>query len=116
VIAPTPSIAKRPHLVRVFSVGPTVPDGEGGFTQAPVANDPPTWNVEIRPATASDLEQVVAGTVTATATHVVSGPYRPDVKVTGSLQFEARTFNVLSVTNVDERDTELTLLCAEVIE
>jgi head-tail adaptor len=58
----------------------SIPDGGGGLVEA-WTDLPPPWRIDIRPATVRDLERQTAGTTVATATHIVHGRYRPDVKV-----------------------------------
>lgn len=109
------AIAERRHLVRLQNPGVAVPDGDGGYTQ--------TWNdlapanvyVQIRPASARDLERVASGTVLSTATHVVTGPYHPDVTTQTRVVFADRTFNVTGVSSPDERQIEMVLVCVEVV-
>jgi len=89
------------HVV-VFQVPATVADGDGGYTDTWIDLDPP-WFVSIRPASVHDLERRAAGTVTATATHVIAGRYRPDVGLDARMIFDGRTFLITGVQNVDER-------------
>jgi head-tail adaptor len=101
-----------------------VPDGDGGFTQAWTSLSPPEVWASILPATARDLERVVANTVQASASHVVrmrfhdgvttktrltKGPRNPD----GKLPAGSRELQVTSVQNIEERNVELVLTCTE---
>lgn len=109
------AIAERRHLVRLQNPGLAVPDGDGGYTQTWTDLNPPTVKVQIRPASARDLERVASGTVLSTATHVVTGPYHPDVTTQTRVVFGDRTFNVIGVSNIDERNIEMVLTCVEVV-
>ena len=66
------------HVVR-FQTPTTGPDGQG-VVETWTDLDPP-WAVSIQPATARDLERQTAGTIIATATHIIRGRYRADVGV-----------------------------------
>lgn len=109
------SIAERPHQVTVQNPGPGVPDGDGGFTQTWTDLTPRMWSCKIAPATAVDLEHVAAGTVLSKATHLVTGPYRSDVTTQARVLFNGRSFSVTGVSNPDERNVELVLVCVEVV-
>lgn len=106
----------RRHLVQIAVPGPSVPDGDGGFTESWQPLDPPAWNCAIHPATARDLERVAGGTQISQATHIVTGDWRSDVTTKARLDVNGRYFNVVHVTNRDERGIELELLCAEVVD
>jgi SPP1 family predicted phage head-tail adaptor len=106
---------RKRHYVTLDKPGTPVPDGEGGFTQAREPLSPPDWYVEIKPATARDLERVVANTVQSTASHLVTGDYRPDVNTQTRVTFGARIFEVTGVQNPEERNRDLVLVCEEVV-
>jgi len=120
-------IAARRHLVQAQNpAGPAVADGDGGFTQLWTDLAPPTLYVKIAPATAKDLERVAGGTVLATATHIVTGPFHPDVttetrltkgprNADGTLATGSRQFNVTGKSDVEERQIEMVLVCVEVV-
>lgn len=114
------SIGDRQKRVKLQNPGPIVPDGEGGWTQTPIPLDPPALDASIRPASQADLERVMAGTPVTTATHLVAMPYHPGVTVQTQLLVEDypnpdRTFEVVYISNPNERDAELVLVCAEVL-
>lgn len=86
----------------------------------------PIWWVSIQPATARDLERKVAGTVMATATHLVECYYLAGIttetrmtkgprNADGTLAAGSREFQVTGVTNPEERNEELILACVEVV-
>ena len=55
-----------------------------------------------------------------TATHLVSMPYHPGVTVQAQLLVEdhprpERTFEIVYISNPEERDAEMVLVCAEVL-
>lgn len=115
MIGPTTHVADRPHRVTLQNPGPGIPDGEGGVTQTWTDLTPPALSVKIAPATAKDLERVAAGTVLATATHLVTGPYHPQVTTQTRILFNGRQFSVTGVSNPEERNVELVLVCVEVV-
>jgi head-tail adaptor len=103
------------HVVR-FQVPTTVPDGDGGYTDGFADLDPP-WHAQIRPATIRDLERTTAGTIVASATHVISGRYRADAAqlIDAQMLFDGRTFRIAGVANVDERKIEMHLFAVETL-
>ncbi len=110
------SIGSRKHLVMLQNPGPAVPDGDGSYTQTWTDLTPPTLYVSIDPATARDLERVAAGTVIASATQIVKGPYHPQVTTQTRIIFNSRRLNVTAVRNPDERNVTLELVCVEVVQ
>lgn len=113
MIAPRASVASRPHQVTLQNPGPRVSDGEGGTTQTPV--DLATVKASIVPATARDLERITSGTVIAQASQVVTIPYVSGVTSQTQVVFRGRVLSVLGITNPDERNIELILVCTEVV-
>ena len=109
------SINDRPHRVTLQNPGPAVPNNDGGYTQSWTDLVPPAWTVKIAPATAADLERVTAGTVLATATHLVTGPYRADITTQTRVLFNGRQFSVTGVSNPEERNVETIAVCVEVV-
>jgi len=101
------------HVVQL-QTPTTVPDGDGGVTETWVNLDP-VWYVAIHPATVRDLEREAAGTVVATATHIIRGAYRGDVKVDARMLFDGRTFRITGVATPKERKIELWLFAVETI-
>jgi len=110
------SVASRPHRVTFQNPGPGIPDGDGGFTLTWTDLVPAAMSVEIKPATAVDLERVAAGTVLSTASHVITGPYHPQVTTKTRVLFNGREFHVTGVANPDERNAEMVLVCVEIVE
>jgi SPP1 family predicted phage head-tail adaptor len=108
------AIGARIHKVRIETPGPVVSDGEGGFTQAWATVGAP-W-ASIAPATARDLERLVAGTVQSTATHVITIDYLRGVTTAGRVIFNDRIFSITGVVNPEERNAELILTCEEVVQ
>ena len=109
--------AEYVHRVRFDSPGPPTPDGDGGWTQPWIPLTPAEWRVAIRSATARDLENAVAGTVSATATHIVTGDYHPGVTVKTRLTklVDNRIFLVTGVQNVNEENETMVLVCDELV-
>lgn len=94
---------------------PASPDGDGGYTQTFTALDPPGAYVQIDAATARDQARAIAGTIASTASHVLRGPFHPQVTTLTRITFGSRTFQVLGKENSEERDLDMVLLCAEVV-
>lgn len=116
-MSPVPATAsgERRHRVTLDNPGASVPDGDGGYTTGWAPLTPPTMYASIAPATAASLERTAASTVIATATHVIRMPYHAGVTTQTRLTVKGRTFNVIGRVNLDERDIELVLVCAEVV-
>jgi SPP1 family predicted phage head-tail adaptor len=108
-------IGQRRHLVTFQNPGPAVPDGDGGFAQTWTDLVPASGWVAIVPATAKDLERVTADTVLAAASHILTGPYHPQVTTQTRVTFGTRTFSVTGVSNREERNIEMVLVCTEVV-
>lgn len=115
ILGPTASIASRNKRILFQNPGGAVPDGDGGFTQAWVDLLPRAFG-HVAPATARSLERVAAGSVIATATHVVTVPYRSGITTKTRIAFEGRTLNVTSVQDPNEQHVELVLTCEEVVQ
>jgi len=107
-------IGQYRHVVRFETPGPPVPDGEGGTVES-WTDLPPAWNVDIRPATVRDLERRAAGTIVASATHIVRGRYRDDVTIDDRIVFDGRFFRIAGIANPEERDRELFLFAVETV-
>lgn len=117
-------IGRQRFIVTLEAPGPPQPDGEGGYTEGWLPLAPPTWRVDIRPASVRDLERDTAGTVLAHATHIVAGRYRPDVTTAVRIKWDdyakdgthrTRYLQVNGLANLEERDRELVLFCEEQI-
>lgn len=115
MIGPTTSVGKRPHRVTLQDPGPGIPDGDGGQTQTWSDLVPPAMDAEIKTAAAADLERIAAGTVLATATHIVTMPYHPQVKTASRIIHNGRIFNVTGVADPEERHIETIAICVEVV-
>jgi head-tail adaptor len=111
----TASSGIRRQLVTVRHAGPSVPDGDGGWTPGdPIEAVPPTWHVSVKRATQVELERLAAGTVISTATHIVIGPYRPDITRTSQVLLHGRrVLQVADLQSVEERNQELVCICIE---
>jgi SPP1 family predicted phage head-tail adaptor len=114
-IGPKTAVADRPHRVTLQNPGPGIPDGDGNTTQTWTDLAPPALSVKIAPATAAALERLAAGTVLATATHLITGPYHPQVTTQTRILYNGRQFSVKGVANPEERNVELVLVCVEVV-
>jgi head-tail adaptor len=109
------SIAERHCWTQLQNPGPAIPDSEGGFTTAWTDCDPAHLFLSISPATARELERIAAGTVLATATHIVKGPFHPQVGVQTRLIYRGRVFNVTGGGSPDERRVEMELVVVELL-
>jgi head-tail adaptor len=109
------SVAKRPHRVTLQNPGPAVPWNDEGTVQTWVDMVPPSMSVSIEPATAETLERARLGTIISTATHVISGPYHPQLATRSRILFNGRVFNVTGVANPEERNVESIAVCVEVV-
>jgi len=69
--------------------------------------DPPDWPCAIQSA----ATQVIDGQ----AAFFVRGRYHPGIRLETRLIFEGRSFQVQSITDLDERHVDLQLLCVEVV-
>ena len=107
---------ERIHLVTLAAPGVPVPDGQGGYTETPAPLDPAEWWVSIVPATARNLERLVAGTVVASASHIVAGPYHQGITTKTVITFGARTFSVVGVTNPGEQNIDTVCQCVEAVQ
>lgn len=116
-IAPRTSVSERPHRVTLQNPGAPTPNpaDPGTFLQSWTDLSPPAMFASIAPATATDLERVAAGTVIASASHIVKLPYHPQVTTQTRVLFNGRQFSVKGVANPEERNVELILACEEVI-
>lgn len=117
---PRVASGERRHRVTLQGPGVSVPDGDGGYTNAWADLNPPTMQAAIEPATARALERLAAGTTTTTASHLVRLPYHAQITTQTRVLFHdfhgaAHTLNVDSVINVDQRDRELALVCTELV-
>jgi len=77
------------------------------FQQPTGVLDPPTWDCSLQ----SVATQVVEGL----AAFFVRGRFHPGITLETQILFEGRTFQVQSITDIEERHVELQLLCVEVV-
>jgi SPP1 family predicted phage head-tail adaptor len=92
---------------------PPTPDGDGGYTEDPWTTLAANVPASIVPATARDLERVVAGTVQSSATHLVTIRYLAGVTTKTRVVFGTRLLSVTGVQNPEERNISLVLVCQE---
>lgn len=103
------------HHVRLEHPGDPVPDGRGGYIEVWAPLVPAEWFCSIQSAAAQVVERLTAGTMQATATHLLRGDFHPGITTESRVMFEGRTLQVQSVTDVEERHVEVILICAEVV-
>lgn len=121
LIGPGGSVARRSRRLTLSNPGAAVPDLDGGYSHVEAPLDPPAVFGYVRPVTARDLERVAAGTVISQASHTVLIPFHPGVTMQTVITVERTPrapgrLAVIAVLNPDERDKDLVLVCAEVIE
>ena len=104
---------ERRHWVDVYTPGPPVPDGDGGYTTTRTLAG--AWAVQIRPASQRELERVGSGTTITGATHLLTGRYHGAVTTQAQLVFRGRLFEVVGVIVPEELTVETIALCAEVV-
>jgi head-tail adaptor len=114
-LAPATSVNARVHRMAWQNPGPAVPDGDGGSTPTWIDLVPPATSVEIKPATAVDLERIAAGTVLSSNTYIVKGPYHPQITTQTRGLHNGRSFSVTGVSNPEERHVETVCVCVEVV-
>jgi len=111
-LSPSAGIAARAKRVLLQNAGPDVADGAGGFTHSWV-DLPPAADARVAPA-AGNLESVAAGAaVVASASHVITIPYRAGVSTATRVVVDGRALYVTGVQDPDERHVELVLVCEE---
>lgn len=116
IIAPATAISAKPHRVFLQNPGPAVSDGDGHTTQSWLDLNPRAISMEIKPATARDLERVAAaGAVISTGMSIMTGPFHPQVTTKTRVLFNGREFHVTGDQNIEERNGEMVLVCVEVV-
>jgi head-tail adaptor len=111
----TATRGQRRHLVTLENPGDPIPDGGGGYIETWAPLSPPTRMAEIKPATARDLERVVANTVESTASHILTMDYHPQLTTETRITFGTRVFTVDGKQNPDELNVDLVLAVTEVV-
>jgi SPP1 family predicted phage head-tail adaptor len=106
---------RRDKRVLLENPGGSVPDGDGGYIEGWQPLDPAEVFAHIDPATTRDLERRAAGTVIASASHVIDLDYHPQVTVLTRITFGARQFQVTAVRNPDEANRELVVVAEELL-
>lgn len=72
-----------------------------------VVIDPPTWYCAVQPAATQVMDGLAA--------FFIRGRFHPGIGLETQIQFEGRTFQVQSVTDLDERHTEIQVMAVEVV-
>lgn len=94
-------------------------DGDGGFTEDYQPLDPPTWRCAIEKASARASERRFAGTVTAHATHILTGRFHAGITTQTRVAWTDRagTEHIANVLDVDDSEgagVESVVLVSEV--
>jgi head-tail adaptor len=106
------SIAERAHRVTVQNPGASVPDPDGGFTQG--WEDLATVFATVSPASAQDLERVIAGTVTSMVAPVlVVLPWIAGVSTQSRIQYHGSTLAVVGFRDVDARRIRMEIVAEQ---
>lgn len=105
------STGERPHKITVENPGGQVPDGEGGYVEGWVQLA--ELRGKLAPASQTDLEKVIAGTVTAVMPYLAVVPYVAGVTTRSRLLYHGREFAIIGWRNVDERNIRLEIVCEE---
>ena len=118
---PSIDAGQRIHRVTFQNPGDPISDGYGGYTEGWADCVPPFLVMAIKPASAADMERIAAGTVTATATHVMVGPYHPEVTtksraVWADVRGKSHECSIAGVVNPDARCIDMIVLCEEKVE
>lgn len=105
--------------------GAPIPDGDGGFTQTYVPlvigdEYPAEWRCAIEVASVRAAERHFAATITAHATHIVSGRYHPGITTLTRMVWTDRfgavhTGNVLDVDDTEGAGVETVALVSEIV-
>lgn len=109
------SVGSRPHRMTLQNPGDEVPDGSGGFSRVWTDAQPPTLYMQIQPAAFSSQQYRAGVALFTQATHVITGPYHPQISTRSRLLFDNRTFTVAGIMNRDERNQEMVLFCTELL-
>lgn len=110
---------KLDHSITVEN--PTrVEDPGGGYTETWATIAPNPLPAGIEPATAVNLERIVANVVQSTATHIVTIRFHPGVTLQSRVSFtdragKAHVLAVKGMQNPKQRDRVLKLACEEVV-
>jgi len=108
------TLGARRHQVSVYQVTKVAsPDPGEPKVDALVPLSPATWFCSIDPATTRDLERVSAGTVTATASHILRGRYHPAITTQTRILFGTRILDVTGVSNLEERSIDMEVVAVE---
>jgi hypothetical protein len=102
------------HLVALERAAATPDDPEGGYDPAFAPLVPPTWYCAIDAATTRDLERISGGMITTHATHLIRGAYHPQLAANCRIRFRDRIFDVVSVHDRDQLQTDLDVIAREV--
>jgi len=113
ILGSSVAIGHRHKRVLLQNPGPDAADGLGGFTQSWI-DLPPAADARIESASAAALERLAAGTtVLASASHVVTLPFREGVSTRTRLLLDGRVLHVAGVHDPEERHIDLVLICEE---
>jgi hypothetical protein len=119
-MSPTAAGLRRQPVTLSAPTAP-VPDGDGGYTQTYAALAPALWWAALAPAprTARTAETTSSDTVTAHATHVITGGYHPGITSQTRLVWtdhggRVHTAEVLDVQDPAGAGIETVVLASEV--
>lgn len=109
-------ISVKVHRLAIENPGVSVPDGHGGYTTS-WSRLPQTFWGSLEPASAHDLERVVAHTEQASTVMAIRGlDYHPDISIDSRVVYQtSRVLQVLGLEDIDEKHIELVLIVQEVL-
>lgn len=100
---------RHPLIVEVLTM-----ERQPDFTNKAVwTADPVAWRASIRQL--NGQERFEAQQIQADATHEIKGRYYPELTPKHRLRFGSRTFNIVSVNNVEEANVNHELRCREAV-
>lgn len=110
---PKVSTGRRQQYVTLENPSAPVADGDGGYTVTWTPLNTPDWWVEI--ATATPRRLYATSSTLSTATHVVTGPYHPEITTKTRINYGSRILQVGEVFTPDEGNIETVCVCVEVV-
>ncbi len=118
---------RRRHLVTLQNPdGTPVSDGDGSFTQPYADCAPPALYGSIETATAaalggSTLEHAINGTLSSSASHVITIPFHRDVTTQTRVSWVDRsgrshTASITGVSDPEQANVQLVLVAVEIVQ
>ena len=99
------------HQLTIKAIN-TTEDSYGEVTEDPTTTECTVWG-SIEPLSGREL--LLAQQIQATVTHRVRIRYHSGLDPSMQIVFGTRTFDILSIINLEERNRELEIMCREVL-